>query len=71
MELQEVREQLQAIADRCETKADVEREMALLSADDKAKIIYETTTDDHFEAIKRWSLCLIDFVDEHHLINKY
>ena len=71
MELQEVREQLQAIADRCETKADVEREMALLSADDKAKIIYETATDDHFEAIKQWSLWLIDFVDEHHLINDY
>ena len=71
MELQEVHEQLQAIADRCETEEDVKREMALLSADDKAKIIYETATDDHFEAIKQWSLWFIDFVEDHHLINNY
>lgn len=71
MELQEVHEQLQAIADRCETEEDVKREIALLSADDKAKIIYETATDDHFEAIKQWSLWFIDFVDDHHLINNY
>ena len=71
MELQEVREQLQAIADRCETAEDLEREVALLSSDDKAKIIYETATEDHFESITQWSLWFIDFVEQHHLINDY
>jgi len=54
MDLHEVGEQLQAMADRCESDDDVKREMALLSAEDKAKIIYETAQNDHYESIKQW-----------------
>ena len=71
MELSEVEEQLKAIAERCETEEEIERELNALSAEDIGKVIYDTATTNHFEAIKQWSLWFIDFVDENHLINNY
>ena len=71
MKYDEAEEQIQAIADRCENEADVIREIARLSPDDKFKMIHNIAKEEAYEEIQRYSLGTIDFLDKHQLVNDY
>ena len=71
MKYAEVEQEFQAIADRCETREDVEREIARLSPEDKFKIIHHRAKDKAFEEIQKYSLGTIDFLDANELVNDY
>lgn len=71
MDINDATEELQAIADRCETDEDVRREVARLSPEEKMKIVYSTASSELFESIKYWSVWTIDFIEANGLGNNY
>ena len=71
MKYEDVQEQMQAIADRCETQEEVMREVNALDPDEKMRMVYALRTDEFFDDVKRESLHFIDWVDGNNIINDY
>ena len=71
MKYEDVQEQMQAIADRCETQEEVMREVGALEPDAKMQMVYALRTDEFFEDVKRESLHFIDWIESNHVINDH
>lgn len=71
MKYEDVQDQMQAIADRCETQEEVMREVGALEPDAKMQMVYALRTDEFFEDVKRESLHFIDWIDNNNIINDY
>ena len=71
MKYEEVEEQLDAIAERCETEEDVNREVASLSTEDKFRIIYRCALRDFEEEISDNGLGFVDWLDANQIVNDY
>ncbi len=71
MKYEDVQEQMQALADKCETQEEVMREVKALEPDAKMQMVYALRTDEFFEDVKRESLHFIDWIDDNHIINDH
>ncbi len=71
MKYEEVQEQMQDLADRCETQEEVMRAVEALEPDAKMQMVYALRTDEFFEDVKRESLHFIDWIDDNNIINDY
>lgn len=68
-DLNEAREELQAIADRSETSDDIYREVARLKPEEKMRMVFATFADQFFEDINEASLLTIDICEAYGILN--
>ena len=71
MDYGKINDELDAIAERCETEDDVVREVALLSPEDKFKMVHSLAKDNALKEIQKFSNATIEFLDVNELVNDY
>lgn len=64
-------EELQAIADRCETEEDVFREVSRLSPEQKMRMVYGTAMAQFVEDVQETSIQTLDFCIDNGLLNDH
>lgn len=68
-DLNDAREELQAIAERCENEDDVYREVARLKPEEKMRMVFATYADTFIEDITQASLSTIDICEAYGILN--
>ena len=67
----EIDPQLQAIADACETEAEIRAAVDALSQEERMRIVYESIKNQAYADVRAWGVAFIDLIDQEQIVNNY